>query len=97
MYFMPPHARLEEFWLVKLAKSPRSINATEAPCDDNEAAETAPLMPDPMISVSKIVVGSLSKFVVRRLKPFAPVVIADCRKRNLQTQYVKVTFVTKNS
>ena len=67
IYLMPPQARLDEFWLVKLAKSPRSINATLAPLDEREAADTAPLIPLPMIKVSKTMAGSLDRFVFRRL------------------------------
>ena len=45
--------RLEEFWLVKLAKSPLSINATFAPLEESAAAATAPLIPAPIIRTSK--------------------------------------------
>ena len=38
---IPPHTRFEDCWLVKPAKSPRSINATEAPLADNAAADKA--------------------------------------------------------
>jgi hypothetical protein len=53
-YLIPPHARLDDSWLVPDAKSPISIKATFAPRADNEAAETAPLIPPPSISTSKV-------------------------------------------
>ena len=60
---MPPQARLDDSWLVKLAKSPRSINATFAPLPDKAAAETAPLIPPPTTRTSKTSWPSLSMFV----------------------------------
>src|ERR1700677_2331793 len=53
MYLIPPQARLDEFMLVRPAKSPRSISATCAPLPARAAALTAPLMPPPTTSTSK--------------------------------------------
>src|ERR1700679_2661408 len=53
MYLIPPQARLDEFMLVRPAKSPRSISATCAPLPARAAALTAPLIPPPTISTSK--------------------------------------------
>jgi hypothetical protein len=44
--------------LVKPAKSPLSIKATFAPFAASAAADTAPLMPPPMINTSKVFSGN---------------------------------------
>jgi hypothetical protein len=51
---MPPQARFDDCWLVKPAKSPRSMRATLAPRVESAAAETAPLMPAPRTRTSKL-------------------------------------------
>ncbi len=69
MYLMPPQARLLDAWLVKPAKSPRSMSATFAPLAERDAAETAPLMPPPRTRTSKVPSPSLPMLVSRSAMP----------------------------
>ena len=61
------NAKLDELELVSPAKSPRSINATAPPFAAMAAAETAPLMPPPIIRVSNRVDCIRLILVLRRV------------------------------
>ena len=75
MYLIPPQTRLEEFWLVKPAKSPFSTNATLAPRAARAVAATAPLIPAPIINTSKVLPANfltlLSLRFIKYYKMFA--------------------------